>query len=154
MGSVNVRVAACLVLALTTIPYGQAKNRSVVLPEHVTQHLALCSRPGPPKFDSTWHPTEVDVRKMESRLSRVSRLRSQGGLDGVQIQRPSHYYRQYVGIRVGERKLIFINAFCDETPPSYWQDRLVDVCDGGCSWGVVYDTVTGEFSDLEINGIA
>ena len=91
---------------------------------------------------------------MESRLSRISRLRTQSGIVGVQIERPDHYYRQYLGIIIDERKFIFINAFCDDKPPESWCEFLVDVCDGGCSWGVVYDVVKGEFSHLEMNGVA
>ena len=31
----------------------------------------------------------------------------------------------------------------------------MDVCDGGsCHWGVLYDVEAGEFSDLEMNGVA
>jgi hypothetical protein len=91
---------------------------------------------------------------MESRLSRVSRLGSKSGIIGEQIEHPEKYYRQYVGIVVKDRRLIYINAFCDEQPPSGWRERVVDVCDGGCSWGAVYDVTTGDFADLEMNGIA
>jgi len=30
---------------------------------------------------------------------------------------------------------------------------LLDDCDGGCNWGVLYDA-TGEFSQFGVNGIA
>jgi hypothetical protein len=90
---------------------------------------------------------------MESHLSLISQLRSQSGIEGARIEHPERYYRQYVGIVIGKRRLIYINAFCVEKPPSYWLERLVDVCDGGCSWGVIYDIEGGEFSDLAMNGI-
>jgi len=147
-------LTGCLVLAMTSVLEGHDKNRSALLPESAAQQITqLCSRPGPPKFDGTWKPTEDDINKMESQLSRVSRLRSKSGIEGMHIERPERYYRQYVGIIVTKRKLIYINAFCDDKPPSYWQERIVDVCDGGCSWGVVYDIEHGKFSDLELNGI-
>jgi len=91
---------------------------------------------------------------MESRFTRISRLRSKSGIMHARVEHPARYYRQYVGIIVGKRKLIYVNAFCDDKPPSYWRERAVNVCDGGCSWGVVYDIVTGEFSELELNGVA
>lgn len=151
----NSILSVCLVLAFAAILHGQKRNRSVVLPESAAQQIAQpCSRPGPPKFDGTWKPTDADIHAMESRLTRVSRLRSKSGVIGARIEHPDRYYRQYVGIIVGKRKLIYINAFCDDEPPSYWQERPVNVCDGGCSWGVVYDIVTGEFSHLELNGVA
>lgn len=90
---------------------------------------------------------------MESRLSRISRLRTESGIVGVRIENPGRYHRQYLGIVIENRKFIFINAFCDDKPPEYWRETIVDVCDGGCSWGVVYDVATGEFSHLEMNGV-
>jgi len=150
----NLILTGCLVLAVTSVLGGQDNIRSVILPEKAAQQISqLCSREGPPKFDSAWTPTDDDIRKMESQLLRISRLRSKGGIVGESIERPERYYRQYVGIVVAKRKLIYINAFCDEKPPSIWKERIVDVCDGGCSWGVVYDVEKGTFSDLEMNGI-
>ena len=144
-----------LVLLWGSFPILQKKSRSVVLPEGTAEQAKqLCSRPGPPKFDGTWKPTESDVQRMESHLSRISRLRSKSGIEGAHIENPERYYRQYIGIVVENRKLIFINAFCDDKPPESWREMLVDVCDGGCSWGVVYDIVTAEFSHFEMNGVA
>ena len=91
---------------------------------------------------------------MESRLTRVSRLRTRSGILGVRIKHADRYYRQYLGIIIKNRKFIFINAFCDDTPPEFWQQTLIDTCDGGCSWGVVYDVATRNFSHLEMNGVA
>ena len=91
---------------------------------------------------------------MESRLSRIARLRTRSGIIGVRIKHPERYYRQYLGIISKNRKFIFINALCDDKPPDSWRERLSDVCDGGCSWGVVYDVATGKFSHLEMNGVA
>jgi hypothetical protein len=91
---------------------------------------------------------------METQLSRISRLRSKFGVIGAHIERPERYYRQYVGIVVAKRKLIYINAFCDDNPLPIWRERIVDVCDGGCSWGVVYDVEKETFSDLKMNGDA
>jgi hypothetical protein len=90
---------------------------------------------------------------MESRLESISRLR---GVTGKQIEHPGKYYRQYVGIVAGERKFIYINAFCETFPKLLdWQQRPLDACDGGdCFWSAVYDPLSGEFSDLQINGIA
>jgi hypothetical protein len=88
---------------------------------------------------------------MESHLSRIAGLRTESGIIGVRIEYPDRYYRQYLGIIVKNRKFIYINAFCDDPPPDYWQECVVDVCDGGCHWGVVYDITTGKFSQLEMN---
>jgi hypothetical protein len=150
-------VAGYAILLLVVASYGQDKKPSVVLPKGAVRDLVkLCSRPGPPKFGATWQPTETDVRAMESRLSRVSQLQARGvpSVQSARIEHPDQYFRQYVGIVVDKRKLIYINAFCGMVSRDNWREHSVDVCDGGgCFWGVVYDTTTREFSDLEINGM-
>ena len=101
-------------------------------------------------MNGSWEPTVGDIEKVESRLSRVSKLQSQ---IGEFIANPSSYYRQYIGIIAGGRKLIYVNAFDYGMLPSNWRKRLVDICDGGTSaWGVLYDPKTGEFSELATNG--
>jgi hypothetical protein len=91
---------------------------------------------------------------MEKRLSEVPKLQGTTVESGVPIRDPRRYYRQYVGVIVSGQKLIYINAFCEEHPPSSWQQKLVDDCDGGCNWGVLYDPTTAEFSHFGVNGIA
>jgi hypothetical protein len=137
-------------------------NLSTVLPESAAQLLAHpCSRSGPPRFEKTWFPTPAEVQALESRLDRISSLRSVGLVQQQRIENPSQYHRQYVGIVVGERKLIYINAFCDNPEDVVvrqggdWRQHPIDVCDGGdCFWSAVYDPLSGEFSDLQVNGIA
>jgi hypothetical protein len=152
----NARVVGILILALAATKHSKAKNGSVVLLEGAAQGIAQpCSRSGPPRFDATWQPTDADVHTMESRFSRLSQLPSQGGMIGIHIKNPESYYRQYLGIVVRNQKLIYINAFSAETPPTNWQQRLIFYCDGGAGfWGVIYDPASGEFSDLKTNGIA
>lgn len=137
-------------------------TRSTVLPESAAQLLAHpCSRSGPPRFGKSWRPTRADIQALESRLDRISLLRSAGLIRGEQIENPSRYHRQYVGIVVGERKLIYLNAFCEKPEDVVvrqggdWRQNPIDVCDGGdCFWSAVYDPNSGEFSDLQVNGIA
>ena len=90
---------------------------------------------------------------MESRIDKIADLKSKGGMVGVRIKDPRQTYRQYVGILIGGQRYVYINGICQK-PNSDWHDRLQDVCDGGCNWGVLYNVQTGSFSDLETNGIA
>ncbi len=144
-----------LILLLPSTSLAQAKTRAVVLPEtSADQVKQLCSRPGPPKFSGPWKPTEADIQTMESHFMRIADLRTESGIVGVRIDHPDRNYRQYLGIMIENRKFIFINAFCDDKPPEDWLNRVVDICDGGCSWGVVYEVATGKFSHLEMNGVA
>lgn len=141
-------------LLVTSFAQGQARAKSVLLPSSEAQNVTkLCSRGGPAKVKGSWEPMKAELDALESRLPRIAKLRSIGGLDGIQIKHPNHYYRQYVAIIVEGRKLIYINGICQDEPPSNWHERLSDVCDGGCNWGVVYDPSTGQFSDLQTNGV-
>jgi hypothetical protein len=146
--------AAILLLALANASVPQTNGRSIVLPESAAKELVrYLSRPGLAHLDGTWMPADADVKAIESRLSQISKLRSSDEEDGRQMRNPEKYYRQYVGIMAGKHKFIYINAFCDDPPPSYWKKQLVVVYDGGtCYWNVIYDTVSGEFSYLQING--
>lgn len=116
---------------------------------------------GPPRFEKTWLPTQADVQALESRLDRISSLSSVGLIPKERIASPGRYYRQYVGIVIGDRKLIYVNAFCDKPDDVVvrhggdWRQNPIDVCDGGdCFWSAVYDPLSGEFSDLQVNGVA
>lgn len=146
----------------STVALPAEGTRSTVLPESAAQLLAHpCSRSGPPRFEKSWRPTRADIQALESRLDRISLLRSAGLIRGEQIENPSRYYRQYVGLVVGGRKLIYLNAFCKKPEDVVvrqggdWRQNPIDVCDGGdCFWSAVYDPNSGEFSDLQVNGIA
>jgi hypothetical protein len=159
MASLTFKLRTVAFLLLLSPPiHGQSGKRFVLLPESETSAIShLCSRNGP-KVGGSWQPTEGDVELLESHLSRISKLKSEDGLVGIHISKPSRYYRQYVGIVIGGRKLIYLNAFStfDEKPPADWRERLVvGICDGGPSaWGVLYDPETKEFSQLSTNEIA
>jgi hypothetical protein len=95
-----------------------------------------------------------DVDAIEEALSKGNYLSGKLTSAPTREKDPRQYYRQYVGVVVAGRKLIYVNGIC-EKPPSYWRRALVDVCDGGaCYWGVLYDPSTGEFSQFEMNGVA
>lgn len=127
--------------------------RFVVLPDSEKAVVRLCSRRGP-KVDGSWKTTEQHIAPLESNLARISSLRNAGTLKGMRIAHPENCYRQYIPVVVAGRKLIYVNAFCSIEVPG-WRTHFVTICDGGESvWGVLYDPATGEFSDLEVNGVA
>ena len=145
-------------LLLTSPIHGQSGKWFALLPQSEISAISrLCSRNGP-KVGGSWEPTDGDIKSLEHHLSQISKLKSEEGLVGIHIAKPSRYYRQYVGIVVGGRKLIYLNAFdtIDQKPPADWRKHLVvGFCDGGPSaWGVLYDPETKEFSQLATNGIA
>ena len=73
----------------------------------------------------------------------------------VHVDHPASYFRQYLPVRQENRKLIYVNAFCDEKPPVYWRTRLFVVVDGAtCYWQALYDPSTKTYSHLTINARA
>lgn len=110
---------------------------------------------GTSKIRETWQVTGVDIEKLESHLTQISQLRSEGGMQGAQIARPENFYRQYFGIVVKKRQLIFINAFCSDFSPSpAWRTQYYVIFDGGaCVWRTIYDPATGLFEHLSTNGV-
>ena len=135
-------------------PSNSPTARFVLLPRgEKASVIRLCSRRGP-KVDGSWKPAERDIATLESNLARISRLQSRGTLKGIRILHPENCYRQYIPVTIAGSKLIYVNAFCGIEDPG-WRKQFVDICDGGESvWGVLYNPTTGEFSDLEVNGVA
>jgi hypothetical protein len=150
----RIEMVAALLAIFGIIANSQEAKKSAVLPDNQSSRVTqLCSRGGPSKIDGSWTPSKEDVEKLESDLARVAKLRSKGGIRGGQVKHPERYYRQYLGIIVGHRKLIYVNAICESEPPPSWREQLSDVCDGGCNWGVEYDVTTRTFSNLQMNGV-
>ena len=126
-----------------------------------------CSRPAP-EVESGWAMTDADAQAVERRLPALAETAP---------ERPSAVsaasyrvdlatsVRQYVGVVVGGRRLVYVNAFPQQMldrdadmPPErqlHADQRVVVVCDGGPAfWGVVFDPATGTFSGLDFNGSA
>jgi hypothetical protein len=100
-----------------------------------------------------WTPGQADALDLEERLeSYLEQMVSQTGPE-VLLRLPE-YKRQYVGVRAGDRRVIFANFFCNAHGID-WQRDWVEVADGGaCYFEVSYDIATGEFFGLSVNGEA
>lgn len=125
-----------------------SSKRFVLLPAKAAKWIAK---------GGTWQPTQMDIEGLEASLLQVSNLRAENwpGNSPIAIGHPEQYYRQYVAIIRKGRKLVYINAFCDDIPVSYWRAQLVLINDGGtCCWQALYDPLKREFSGLRINGVA
>jgi hypothetical protein len=145
-----------IICALFLIPIiaSAQRQKSTLLPESEAKRVGKqCSREAPPEFTETWQPSPEDLKKMESKLADIKKLKSKCCIEGEQIDNPEHFYMQYVGIVIRGKKLIYINAFADDKPPETWKEHAIIVCDGGVDWGVLYDPATGKFFDLSVNGI-
>ncbi len=149
-----------LLLGISVIAFAQngyAESEYVVLPSANARALMdQCSRATPPEFSGTWEPEPEAILALEEGLRAIETLEPKlCCLPGVRIQDVSVYRRQYVGVVIGGRKLIYINAFHRDVVADEWKTRPIVACDGGVTfWGALYDPGTNEFFDLAINGVA
>lgn len=131
-------------------------GRSVVLPPSEAQSvLRLCSRAGPRDSEATWLVPPRVVEQLEADLDKVTRLRAtECCLLRGRVREPGSYYRQYVGLMIGGKRFVYVNAFASPSNHLEWREQAVGVCDGGEDyWGVLYDPQTRPFSQLAFNGI-
>jgi hypothetical protein len=121
-----------------------------------------CSRSGPALRDY-WRPDPEIIRELEVALAPAL----QRALDHASDRRwnpPAidEFYRQYIGIRAGSRRAVYINGFhrsyltitADSRPESagMWRTRAVNVCDGGTMFfGADYDPATRTIGNIEFN---
>jgi hypothetical protein len=142
-------IFVALALVLTSSAQTQQIRPSTILPASAAKDVSqFCSRTKP-EFESGWVLTEKLRHEAETNLSLIpERVWKEQGIDD-----PLHYYRQYFGIVVGGRKLIYLNAVCKAFLKSSWRTKLVTgVCDGGCNWGAIYDPETHVFSEWVRDG--
>ncbi len=109
--------------------------------------------------NGTWVMSESDVEGVESNLHHIADIPFPNTAHkGSQIPHPEEYFRQYAGVLIDHRKIIFVNALCETAATkyeTYWREKFVLVLDGGdCYWNVRYDPETKQFSQLVVSGVA
>ncbi len=111
--------------------------------------LQQCSRSTPTGNSALWVVSEKELFSVETQLQKEFTKVTKGRLKDL-----SFYQRQYIGITIGGKKQIYINAFRREKSIE-WKKKAVMVCDGGESfWGIVYDIESKTFLDFQANGSA
>jgi len=130
----------------TAIKTGQ--SWVVTRPVVAAQVLDTCSRssPGrePGRVTGYWAPSRQQVEQLEARLPSLE----------TQVPKAADFDRQYVGIEINGRQLIYLNAFHlpDDADIDPARDAI-RVCDGGAQfWGALFDPASGSFSDVQFNG--
>ena len=138
-------------------------NQSVVLDSTLaTDLVSQCSRYAP-IIEGSWNPSPPQIQDLENKLYKISELTSEKCcLGGEKVDDINKFYRQYVGVIINGKKLIYINAFSKEDfefgkskTEIDWRKESYIICDGGYYyWGAIYNPENKEFTDLAFNGVA
>jgi hypothetical protein len=131
----------------------QLPHDAAVLPGRmVSAILHQCSRNAPTAGESTWQPGADDVLTLERALPTALVAQAAKG-DPDWSKAPTGWRRQYVGIVLNGRRLIYGNFFPRQIEASSWRAYPQIVCDGGPNFfGVVYDADARRIIDLAFNG--
>lgn len=103
-----------------------------------------------------WSPTEADIQSVEDGLPDYLREnQSSFYITGSPVwERLNEYNRQYVGLVLEGKKVIYANYFCNATGLD-WKKEFVMVLDGGaCYFQFKFNTDSGEYFGLQVNGEA
>src|SRR5262245_346064 len=169
-----------LIAVCPSVSLGQAeplsKSGAVLTGMAAWRVLEPCTRVRPDAPDSLWAPGPTEIANLERGLAPLL----QGMLDSVRRDPRNgfealagDYLRQYVGVIIGDRRLIYVNGFHksflnvvsdvarltskDTTLPAStytfdWTRRSVVVCDGGVGFfGVLYDPARDRLSQFHFN---
>jgi hypothetical protein len=125
-----------------------------------------CSRRTPGPVQGLWTPDAAIIATLEPVLASALH----GALERASPSKPPpvlpagaaaparftavEYYRQYSGLIIGGRRVVYVNGFrSGRTPPANWQTVAPRTCDGGLSFfGAEFDVETGTITDLSFNG--
>lgn len=101
-----------------------------------------------------WLPTAEEIAALEAALPNYLRTFSDDRTLAL-ADKVGTYERQYAGLVVEGRALIFVNALCEDPTGGRWTSEPVFVDDGGdCFFQLYYEPSTGGFRELSINGEA
>jgi hypothetical protein len=104
-----------------------------------------------------WSPTKADIYTMQSGLTAyLQENKSAFYMTDAQVwEQLDEYNGQYVGIVLEGRKVIYASYLCKHGNDTEWKERFIFVADGGaCYFKFKFDTSTGKFFDLLVNGEA
>jgi hypothetical protein len=154
-----------LVLVLqSTAPDFRADWAAVLPADYFPPNMyTWCSREAPART-GYWAPDSETIASLEVALApALHRALEREIKDPSRRPATNEYYRQYIGIRIRARQVVYINGFHKnyldlvattrpELTPA-WRTRAVNVCDGGSGFfGAEYDPATGQVTNIRFNG--
>jgi hypothetical protein len=130
-----------------------------ILPPAEAEHfLHPCSRSTPEGLSGSWTLTPADIVTAEALLPRriateIAKVRPE-----LRPKEPARYYRQYGGVLLGDRRLIFVvglsKAMVDRRLVAFssWRHEILRLCDFGPEvFGAVFDPKAKAFTSFEFD---
>lgn len=127
-----------------------AKGRITLTAEQAPSLFKKCWCGEQKQAEPLWLPTAGEVATMEAQLEKyIGTLNRTSGLPRI----GPLYRGQYVGFVRRNVKHIYATYVPEDMAGHYTDGRAVALCDGGSIfWGIVYNTATGQFSELSAKG--
>jgi hypothetical protein len=119
-----------------------------------------CSRRAPDRILDVWTPDRDVIARFERELAPlVQGALERSPMPGKPTWSSGSYYRQYVGLVIDDRRIVYANAFVPlPTPgrpsgaPDSWERQLLYACDGGDRFfGAEFDVESGRVRYLAFN---
>jgi hypothetical protein len=130
-------------------------TRSVILPVIEVPHLIVqCGRPAPGPVSGIWQPDTAEIVKLEAALEAAltDAMREWSTHAVLRHYRLADCYRQYGGLIVSGRRIVYVNAF--RQPPPDWRNTAPQLSCGGDGvnrFGAEYDVDSGRIQKLYFN---
>lgn len=130
-----------------------ASTRTILSADAARALGRQCSRVSPGPIEDVWIPNDADAAAVDDQLIiLVARKLEERG----ESPSPGGYHRQYAGLVIGGRRVIYVNGVQAQLTAnglSDWRTQPVQICDGGAlTFGVEYDPATRQFANFAFNG--
>ncbi len=155
---------ASLVLRQSTAPDFRSDWAAVLPADYFPPNIyTWCSRDAPART-GYWAPDSETIGRLEVALAPALQQALEREIkDPTRRPATKEYYRQYIGLRIRGRQVVYINGFHKDylalaasTPPKMadsWKTRAVNACDGGWwFFGAEYDPATRQVTNIRFNG--
>jgi hypothetical protein len=120
-----------------------------------------CSRDFPSDLSGWWQPSTDDVMRADRHLAEALHAHTAVLSPQDRDRAPQRYYRQYMGMVRGGRRVMYVNAIGvatlagsgEEVPiDEKWRRSTISICDGGLmSFGAVFDLQSDRFDAFSFN---
>jgi hypothetical protein len=155
-------IALMLQLSQVVAPGLNPETATILAEEMGWVTVKQCSRPVPHPVEGVWRPDKETIVRLEKALAPalVDALR-RAPIPEFRRYPPSDYYRQYVGLVVDGKRVVYVNGFhrkfleistrSGRTPD--WRTTPINVCDGAeLFFGAEFEVAAGRVENVYFNG--